>query len=85
MEVVGTYNPVPVPRTEKQIKEGILPIKDIKLDFDRCKYWIAVGAQPTDTVTRLLIKAGILNPADGWDKKGNFENREIVTPAREIN
>jgi ribosomal protein S16 len=28
--------------------------KDIKLDVSRAKYWLGVGAQPSDTVWRLL-------------------------------
>jgi small subunit ribosomal protein S16 len=41
VEVVGHYNPVAQP-TELNIKR------------DRVDYWIARGAQPTDTVKRLL-------------------------------
>ena len=29
----------------------------IKVDMDRAKYWVANGAQPTDTVRGLLKKA----------------------------
>ncbi|KAK5652648.1 hypothetical protein OQA88_10241 [Cercophora sp. LCS_1] len=36
--------------------------KDIKLDMTRAKYWIGVGAQPTETVWRLLSYVGILHP-----------------------
>lgn len=32
------------------------------MDFNRAKYWIGVGAQPSNTVARLLRKAGILPP-----------------------
>jgi len=28
--------------------------KDIKLDITRAKYWVGVGAQPTEPVWRLL-------------------------------
>ncbi len=49
LEQVGTYNP--------------LLAKDdadrVRLVEDRVKYWIGVGAQPTDRVARLLDKAGI--------------------------
>lgn len=36
------------------------PLKDpsaIKLDLARVDYWIGVGAQPTETVARLIAKA----------------------------
>ena len=32
----------------------------IKIDAERAKYWIGVGAQPTDTVRGLLKKGGVL-------------------------
>lgn len=48
--------------TLAQQQRGEKPIKDIQLDFNRSKYWIGVGAQPTDTVARLFRKAGILHP-----------------------
>lgn len=31
----------------------------VKLDADRIKYWLSVGAQPTDTVRNLLKRQGI--------------------------
>ena len=41
VEVVGWYNPVSKP-------------KGIKLDHERIDYWVKRGAQPSDTVSRLL-------------------------------
>ena len=34
--------------------------KEVKLETDRINYWLSVGAQPSDTVTRILVKEGIL-------------------------
>jgi small subunit ribosomal protein S16 len=52
MEVLGTYDPIP------KLPVGAEPsdrkIKDIKIDVSRAKYWLGVGAQPSDTVWRLL-------------------------------
>lgn len=49
LEQVGTYNP--------------LLAKDdaarVRLTEDRVRYWLGVGAQPTDRVARILDKAGI--------------------------
>ena len=42
-ELVGTYDPLKKPA-------------EIKLDADRIKYWLGVGAQPSDTV-RSFIRA----------------------------
>ncbi|KAJ1741418.1 37S ribosomal protein S16, mitochondrial [Coemansia sp. RSA 1086] len=53
LEKLGTYSPHP------NIKEGA---KHITLDFARTKYWLGVGAQPTDGVRFLLERAGLLPP-----------------------
>jgi small subunit ribosomal protein S16 len=55
LEVIGTYDPIP--KTDPYDDSGRLH-KDIKLDTVRAKYWIGVGAQPTDTVWRLLSMVG---------------------------
>ncbi|PWA00842.1 hypothetical protein BB558_003088 [Smittium angustum] len=46
--------------------------KHIQLNFDRTKYWLGVGAQPSDTVSRLLAKAGLVPP-----KNLNLLNRQL--------
>eukprot|EP00049_Salpingoeca_infusionum_P022318 m.6072 g.6072 ORF g.6072 m.6072 type:complete len:106 (+) comp5125_c0_seq1:335-652(+) len=50
IERVGTYNPFPR-------EDGS---KVCSLNFDRIKYWLGVGAQPSDRVAKLLGTAGIL-------------------------
>ena len=50
IEVTGTYDPIPKPPTDGEGKA----FKDIKLDFARAKYWLGVGAQPSDPAWRLL-------------------------------
>ncbi|KAJ2977514.1 hypothetical protein NQ176_g4332 [Zarea fungicola] len=57
LEVIGTYDPVP--KADPYENSGRLH-KDIRLDSQRAKYWIGVGAQPTDTAWRLLSMVGIL-------------------------
>merc|ERR1719203_1311600 len=52
LEIVGTYNPIPN-------KHGV---KEIRLKTDRIKYWISVGAQPSDRVAWILGKFGVLPP-----------------------
>ena len=67
LEVIGVYDPKPKvplssnsdPKTMIHRKGGTVPfvpkkIKDIQLDQLRTKYWLGVGAQPTETVERLL-------------------------------
>ena len=53
IEKLGTYNPIPA-------KDGF---KEITANSDRVKYWLSVGAQPSDTVAWLLGKVGILPSA----------------------
>ncbi|KAG0673316.1 37S ribosomal protein S16, mitochondrial [Pichia californica] len=64
IEVIGTYNPVPTKISPLMKQQGVIPVKDVKLDFDRAKYWISVGAQPSDTIANLFKKAGLLH--DQW-------------------
>lgn len=45
VEIVGHYNPCRQPA-------------EVKLDQERINYWIARGAQPTETVRNLISKAG---------------------------
>jgi small subunit ribosomal protein S16 len=45
VEKVGTYNP---------------RSKERQINADRVKYWISVGAKPTDTVHNMLISAGVI-------------------------
>jgi Ribosomal protein S16 len=49
---VGTYNPVAT-------RDGI---KEIRLKIDRLKYWLSCGAQPSDRVSWILGKFGVLPP-----------------------
>ena len=48
IEEIGTYQPV----TQK---EG----NQVTVDMERAKYWIGVGAQPTETVKKILSKNGL--------------------------
>ncbi|KAI0563377.1 Ribosomal protein S16 [Gracilaria domingensis] len=55
IEVLGTYNPMSHSR-----HEAASNIKRVCLNVERIKYWVSVGAQPSDTVSRLLGTAGVL-------------------------
>lgn len=46
LEIVGQYNPQTEPST-------------IKLDEDKVRHWLERGAQPTDTVKKLMRAQGI--------------------------
>ena len=47
IEEIGYYDPMTQPA-------------EIKVDNDRAKYWLGVGAPPTDTVRILLKKSGAI-------------------------
>ena len=49
IEKIGTYNPLLAKDSAERIK----------LDGDRAKHWLGVGAQPTDRVARFLDAAGV--------------------------
>jgi len=53
VDILGYYDPIPNPAV-------------INIDLEKAKDWIRKGAQPTDTVKRLLIQAGLdLNNLNG--------------------
>lgn len=56
LEVLGTYDPIPKPppASSSASAEAEKKVKDIKLDISRAKYWLGVGAQPSDPAWRLL-------------------------------
>ena len=47
VEIVGTYDPLHEPA-------------DIRLKEDRVKYWLGVGAQPSETVRSFFVKQKLL-------------------------
>ncbi|MBP3537230.1 MAG: 30S ribosomal protein S16 [Muribaculaceae bacterium] len=65
IERIGSYNPNTNPAT-------------ITLNFERALYWVATGAEPTDTVRSILSREGVLlmNHLLGGVKKGAFDQAE---------
>ncbi len=69
IEQIGTFNPMLKKDDENRVK----------LDLERCKYWLSVGALPTDRVARFLDAAGLLkrkaanNPNKAKPKKKRLE------------
>ncbi len=59
LEILGFYNPL---------------TKEKKVKTERVKYWLSVGAQPSDTVYNLLISEGVIKgkklPVHSKAKKG---------------
>eukprot|EP00793_Prasinoderma_coloniale_P003766 PRCOL_00003143-RA len=52
IEKLGHYNPLPDADGNKALS----------LNEPRVKYWLSVGAQPTNTVAKLLGRVGVLPP-----------------------
>ncbi len=50
LEKLGTYDPMLAKDNEGRIK----------MDLKRAKHWLALGAQPTDRVARMLEAAGVM-------------------------
>ena len=48
IEIIGHYSPIRQP-------------KELVVKGDRARYWIGVGAQPSDTVVRLLKQVSVLD------------------------
>ncbi len=57
IEVIGTYNPIAPPGDKLPSGRLAESKKKVELDFDRTKYWLSVGAQPTSPVIKLLQRA----------------------------
>ena len=50
LEKLGTYDPMLAKDSENRVK----------MDLDRVKHWLGLGAQPTDRVARMLEAAGVV-------------------------
>ena len=50
LDHLGTYTPVPD-------HHGV---KHMRMDVERIRYWLSVGALPTKSVEKILVKAGVV-------------------------
>lgn len=64
LEVIGVYDPIPrYPTTPNgQVLEDRDKVKKISMNVDRVKYWLSVGAQPTNHCARLFAKVPLEPP-----------------------
>ncbi|MEJ2292367.1 MAG: 30S ribosomal protein S16 [Deinococcales bacterium] len=63
IEQIGYYDP-------RETTENAL-----RVEAERAAYWLEQGAQPTDTVVRLLEKAGVSVPAVHAKKRADYVRR----------
>ena len=80
IEKVGSYNPL-LPKDKKE---------RIKVEFERIKYWISKGAQPTLRVSRILGEMKLMpmpkpgnNPLKAIPKKDRKKETEKEEPKKE--
>ena len=76
IEQIGTHNPL-LPKDHAD---------RVKLNLERCKHWLSVGAQPTDRVARVLDAAGLMkrvasNNPDTAKPKKKRQEREAAEAA----
>lgn len=64
IEVIGTYNP----HTEPE---------DVKVESDRVRHWLSVGAQPSESVERILRRLELV------DEKGKLIQTDAEVEAGE--
>ena len=75
IEQIGTHNPL-LPKDSAD---------RVKLDIERAKHWLSVGAQPTDRVLRFLDRAGLMkresrnNPTKALPGKKRQEREKAAT------
>lgn len=78
IERIGSYNPM-LPKDSPE---------RVKINVERAKYWLSVGAQPTDRVARFLDAAQLLkrearvNPIKAKPKKKAQERLKAAEEAR---
>jgi small subunit ribosomal protein S16 len=51
--------------------------KQVRLNEDRVKHWLAFGAQPSDTVRDLLAKRGLVDVKE-WEKDREHERKRLA-------
>jgi small subunit ribosomal protein S16 len=77
IEQIGSHNPL-LPKDSAE---------RVKLDVERAKHWLSVGAQPTDRVLRFLAAAGLAerearnNPTKGKPRKKRQEREAAAAAA----
>ena len=77
IEQIGTHNPM-LPKDHAD---------RVKLDLDRARHWLGVGAQPTDRVARFLDAAGLMkrtasnNPEKAKPRKKRQEREAAAAKA----
>jgi small subunit ribosomal protein S16 len=67
VEELGFYNPTANP-------------KELKVDLERVKYWLSVGAQPTDTMAAMLKREGMEGMEKYMEPRNKQRKKKKKTP-----
>ena len=80
IEQLGTYDPIPF---------SLDGAKEVRLKVDRVKYWLSVGAQPSERVAYLLWRGGLIAspPAihfspNAWKPKKKNAERAVAAATK---
>jgi small subunit ribosomal protein S16 len=65
IENIGFYNPRNDPAT-------------IEIDAERARYWLSVGAQPSEAVARLLRKIGVLGGGEAAEEQAAVGDQAVA-------
>lgn len=65
IERLGWYDPVAEDET-----------KQLELNDERVKYWLSVGAQPSETLRDILAKRNLIK-TEPWDKDRKFARERV--------
>lgn len=68
IEILGSYNPRTEPFT-------------LEIDEERIYHWMSVGAQPSESLVKLLKSAGVLGRYDRV--KGGEDKQVVLTDAKQ--
>lgn len=71
IETLGFY----LPKLQREAEQS-------KLNAERVKYWLSVGAQPTETVVTLIKNSGIALPARKPRKERKRTAKPFVPPKK---
>jgi len=76
-------------RSLEELGYFIPKIKKLELKTDRIKYWLSVGAQPTETIARMFVREGLMDksklPVRTFkDKAGKQNSDRVATKAKKV-
>lgn len=69
LENLGFYDPI-----EKDAA------KAIRVNDERVKFWLAKGAQPTDTLMDMFAKRGLVDKGE-WEKNRAYDRKKVEAKA----